>query len=180
MIQDQDKTGPETLLAKDIQSVLKEETAELNPNEGLERFMSAVAANPKVQAEASWWQRLNSWLGDVGFSPALASAVVMVQVGVIAALLATQAPPLVDEESETTFRGVAGPTQETPDLKITVNPDADFASLATLLRTNHCRIIAGPSELGELWVVVDDKKGLAEISKTLEQSQLIGDVVANQ
>lgn len=178
MIQDQDKAGQEERFTKDIQAILREETAGINPNDGLDRFMAAVAANPK--ARTSWWKRLNSWLGDIGFSPALASTVVMVQVGVIAVLLATQTQPVKFDELEMTPRGVIGPTQDAPDLKLTINPDADFASLVTLLRANNCRIIAGPSELGELWVLVDNKKDLVVIRGALEQSRLIDDVTASQ
>lgn len=178
MSQDQDKASREELFAKDIQAVFREETADISPTEGLERFMAAVAAEPK--ARVSRWQRLNGWLDGIGFSPALASAVVILQAGVIVALLATQFPSVSDGSPESVYRGIAGPTQERPDLKITINPDADFASLAALLRINDCRIVAGPSELGELWVVVDDRKALAEIRRSLEQSSLIDDVAAQQ
>ncbi len=174
----QDKAGRDDLLDRDIQAVLREETAEIDPDEGLERFMAAVAANPKPQS--SWWQRMNSWLGAVGFSPALASVVVMVQVGVIAALLATQPRPAADAAPEVIYRGITGQGHEAPDLKLTINPDTDFASLATLLRANGCRIVAGPSELGEIWVVVDDKANLPAIRKSLEESKLIDDVATHQ
>ena len=173
-----DKAGRDDLLDKDIQAVLREETAEIDPNAGLERFMAAVAANP--QARSSWWQRMNIWLNDVGFSPALASVIVMVQVGVIAALLATQPEPATDGAPKVEYRGITGREQEAPDLKITINPDADFASLATLLRANSCRIVAGPSELGEIWVVVDDKTDHLAIRKSLEESSLIDDVAAHR
>jgi len=187
-------------LDREIQAVLREEAAKIDPDEGLERFMAAVAATP--QAQPSWWKRLNGWLGDIGFSPALASVVVTVQVGVIAVLLATQPQPATDGAPEVTFRditsgalqapdinttinpdanrGIAGRAQQAPDLKITVNPDAGFASLVTLLRTNSCRIVAGPSELGEIWVVVDDKTDLVAIRKSLEESSFIHHVAPHQ
>lgn len=177
MTQDQDKARREDLFTQDIQSALREETSEGNSNDGLERFMAGVAASPK--GRWSWWKNLNSWLGDIGFSPALGSAVAMVQLGVIAALLATHAPTVQDEPTKNVYRGVASPAQETPDLKITISPDAGFAGLASLLRANNCRIIAGPSELRELWVVVDDKMALVETRRALEQSGLIDDVAAN-
>lgn len=181
MTQDQDQARREELLSRDLQSLFREETAEINPNDGLERFMAAVAANPKPRAPVpiSGWQRLNGWLGGIGFSPALASGVAIVQLGVIVALLATHAT-VRDESPESLYRGVAVQAQEAPDFKITINPDADFASLAALLRANQCRIIAGPSELGELWVVVDDKTSLVAIRKSLEESSLIDDVAAHQ
>ena len=173
-----DKAGCEDLLDKDIQAVLREETSEIDPDEGLDQFMAAVAANPK--ARPSWWERLNGWLGDIGFSPALASVIVMVQVGVIAALLATQPQPATDGAPEVEYRGITGQVMEAPDLKITINPDADFASLAILLRANSCRIVAGPSELGEIWVAVDDKTDLLATRKSLEESSLIDDVAPDR
>jgi hypothetical protein len=177
MSTDEDKARREALLDKDLQELFREETAAMDPNEGLERFMAAVAAEPRRRA--SWWQRLNGWLGGIGFSPALASGVAVVQLGVIAALLATHAS-VRDESPESLYRGGAVQAQETPDFKITINPDADFSSLATLLRANQCRIVAGPSELGEIWIVVDDKTSLVAIRKSLEESSLIDDVAARQ
>lgn len=181
MSTNEDKARREALFDKDLQELFREEAAAMDPNEGLERFMAAVAANPKPRAPVpiSGWQRLNGWLGDIGLSPALVSGVAMVQLGVIVALLATHAT-VSDKSPESLYRGVAVEAQETPDFKITINPDADFASLATLLRANQCRIVAGPSELGELWVVVDDKTSLVAIRKSLEESSLIDDVAASQ
>jgi hypothetical protein len=171
---------------KEIQAALRQETAVIDPNEGLDRFMEAVAANPKPRP--SWWQRINGWLGDLGFmngwlrdlgfTPALTSVAVM-QLGVIAVLLATQ-PPRATAPYEIAYRGIAGEARQTPDLKLTVNPDADFASLAALLRANGCRIVAGPSELGEIWVVVDDKANLVAVRKSLGESSLLDDVAAHE
>lgn len=177
MSTNEDKARREALFDKDLQELFREEIAAMDPNEGLERFMAAVAEERR--GRASWWQRLNGWLGNIGVSPALASGVAMVQLGVIAALLATHAT-VGDESPESIYRGVAVQAQEAPDFKITINPDADFASLATLLRANQCRIVAGPSELGELWVVVDDKTSLVAIRKALEESKLLDDVAASQ
>lgn len=177
MSTNEDKARREALFDKDLQELFREETAAMDQNEGLERFMAAVAAERR--GRASWWQRLNGWLGNIGFSPALASGVAMVQLGVIVALLATLATD-GDKAPESIYRGVAVQAQETPDFKITINPDADFVSLATLLRANQCRIVAGPSELGELWVVVDDKTSLVAIRKSLEESSLIDDVAGKK
>ena len=177
MSTDEDKARREALLDKDLQELFREETAAMDPNEGLERFMAAVAEERR--GRASWWQRLNGWLGNIGVSPALVSGVAMVQLGVIAALLATHAT-VGDESPESIYRGAAVQAQEAPDFKITINPDTDFASLVTLLRANQCRIVAGPSELGELWVVVDDKTSFVAIRKALEESKLIDDVAASQ
>lgn len=173
----QDKTEWDDL-DREIQAALREERAEIDPDEGLERFMAAVAVTP--QARPSWWQRLNNWLGDIGFSPALASVFIMAQVAIIAALLATQPRPDTDNAPEVEYRGITGQALPPPDLKIAINPDADFASLVTLLRANRCHIIAGPSELGEIWVVVDDDARLEEVRMALTQSNLIDEIVVNQ
>jgi hypothetical protein len=165
-------------LEQDIRTLFREESAGINPNEGLDRFMAAVAAHPR--ARASWWTRLNRWLANVGFTPALASTVVMLQVGVIAALLALQVQPEKEDVLDMTPRGVDVLQQEAPDFKLTVKPDTRFSELVTLLRGNHCRIVAGPSELGEIWVVVDDDAKFEEIRTALTQSALIDEVVVNR
>lgn len=178
MTADQDKARREDLFLKDIQSALRKETAEMDPNEGLEQFMAAVAANPKPRT--SWWKKLNSWLGDMGFSPALGSGLAVAQLGIIVALLIAPHSGTREQSPETAYRGAPGQAQKASDLKITINPDADFASLVSLLRANQCRIIAGPSESGELWVVVDDKNRLVETRRALVQSSLIDDVAVRQ
>ena len=165
-------------LEQDIRTLFREETAGINPNEGLDRFMATVAANPK--ARASWWTRLNRRLADVGFSPALASTVVMLQAGVIAALLALHVQPEKEDVLDMTPRGAGVLQQEAPDFKLTVKPDTRFSELVTLLLRNHCRIIAGPSEQGELWVAVDDDAKFEEIRTALTQSALIDEVVVNR
>lgn len=173
---DQKKPGRFSLLEQDIAEVMREQTARLDPDEGLDRFMAAVRANPKVAPKASWWQRLNDRLNGIGFTPALASVVVAVQIGVLLALLANQ-PGRDDAVSMTQYRGADMQQEQAPDLKLSISPDADFASLATLLRNNGCRITAGPSASGEIWVVVEDKARLHEIRAALAQSSLIDDVM---
>lgn len=176
MTQGHDRNNSPDPLDQDIRTLFREESAGINPNEGLDRFMAAVVATPK--ARASWWTRLNRWLGDAGFTPALASTVVMLQVGVIAVLLALQVQPKEESVPDMTPRGVDVLQQEAPDFKLVVKPDTDFGRLVSVLRANSCRIVAGPSELGEIWVVVDDRTDLAVIRQALEGSGLIDDVVA--
>lgn len=165
-------------LDQDIRTLFREESAGINPNEGLDRFMAAVAANSR--ARASWWTRLNRWLSDAGFTPALASTVVMLQVGVIVALLALHVQPKEESVPDMTPRSADVLQQEVPDFKLTVKPDTRFSELVTLLRGNHCRIIAGPSEQGELWVAVDDDARFEEIRMALTQSELIDEIIVNR
>jgi hypothetical protein len=175
MQSDQKKPGKLTLLEQDLAEVMREQTARLDPDVGLDRFMAAVKAHPKRAPKTSWWQRMNEWLGGIGFTPALASVVVVVQVGVLAALLTNQ-PGHDDATSIAQYRGADVRQEQTPDLKLTISPDADFASLAILLRSNGCKIVAGPTESGEIWVVVEDKNRLVEVRAILSQSRLIDDV----
>lgn len=178
MTQGHDRNNSPDPLEQDIRTLFREESAGINPNEGLDRFMAAVAANPKVRA--SWWTRLNSRLEGVGFTPALASTVVMLQAGVIATLLALHIQPEKEDVLDMTPRGADVLQQEAPDFKLTVKPGTNFSELVTLLRGNQCRIIAGPSELGEIWVVVDNHARLEEIRMALTQSGLIDEVVVNR
>ena len=85
-----------------------------------------------------------------------------------------------DVSSLTQYRGGSVEVGQAPDLKLIINPDADFASLATLLHSQGCRITAGPSAHGEIWVVVDDKQRLDEVKAVLSQSKLIDDVAVKQ
>lgn len=174
MTQAHDRNNPPDPLEQDLQTLFREESAGINPNEGLDQFMAVVAANPR--ARASWWTRLNRWLGDAGFTPALASTVVMLQVGVIVSLLAMHVQPEEEGVLDMTPRGADVLQQEAPDFKLVVKPDTDFARLAAVLRANRCRIVAGPSELGELWVVSDDRMQLSKILIELERSGLFGEV----
>lgn len=178
MTQGHDRNNPPDPLEQDIRTLFREESAGINPNEGLDRFMAAVAANPK--ARVSWWTRLNRWLADAGFTPALASTVVMLQAGVIVALLALHVQPEKEDVLDMTPRGADVLQQEAPDFKLTVKPDSGFSELVMLLRGNHCRIIAGPSELGEIWVAVDDDARFEEIRMALTQSELIDEIVVNR
>lgn len=177
---DPKKTGSFSLLEQDIAEVMREQTARLDPDEGLERFMAAVAANPKRSSmDASWWQRINDWLSGVGLTPAFASLVIVAQAGVLFVLMASQ-PGSDDVDLTTQYRGAGVQQQQVPDFKLTISPDADFAGLASLLHSNGCKIIAGPSESGEIWVVLDDKRRLDEVRATLSQSIMIDDVASLQ
>jgi len=184
-----------TWLERDMAELMREQTARISPDDGLARFMAEVAANPKHELPAltttplasGWWQQLNIWLGGLGLSPAVASIALVVQGALIAGLLLQQ-PQGVDPKAAEHYRG--GPVQAdaVPDLKLTIHPDADFASLSTLLRSHGCRIVAGPSETGEIWVKVEGnladniegKKRLADIRAALAQSRLVDDVAVKQ
>jgi hypothetical protein len=60
-----------------------------------------------------------------------------------------------------------------PQLKIIVNNNVPFSEVTILLRQYGCKIVAGPSESGELWVTVDDPSKLNNIQRNLIESNLV-------
>lgn len=119
--------------------------------------------------QPSWRSRLQRWTGDWGLTPAFALAATLAVVQSVVLLTLPETAP-------TQFRGSTPAQALRPDLRLNVKPHIDFASLATLLRDNGGRIVDGPSEQGELWIVVDDKTRIAEVRQHLMQSGLVDDV----
>lgn len=58
--------------------------------------------------------------------------------------------------------------QKAPALKIIVKPETRQADLVVLLRKVDANIVAGPSEMGELWLAVSGNRAAA-VSNALEQ-----------
>jgi hypothetical protein len=127
-----------------------------------------------VKPAPSFWQRINNRLSLIGLTPALASLVIVFQFGVLLVMSTSQQDGANQPINE--FRGHSSTSEATPDLKLVVSPDADFAGLTSLLNANGCRIVAGPSVQGEIWISVEDKQRIGEIKAILLQSRLIDDV----
>ncbi len=174
---DHPEAGQELLMVEEIRSVLQKETRQIDPQEGLAAFMSAVKENPRQQVRIGLFDRLNTWLESAGFTPALASAIVTIQVGVIAALVSINMQMGQQQEIAGQYRSAPMQSLQKPDLKLTISPGTNFADLADLLREQGCRIVAGPSEYGEIWVVVDERNRLEEKRNNLSKSALIDDVM---
>lgn len=79
--------------------------------------------------------------------------------------------------SSPTYRGDSLQADTSAHLKITINPKAEFAQLAELLRKNGCHVISGPSETGELWINLEAPKKLLQIKADLINSGLIDEAI---
>lgn len=91
--------------------------------------------------------------------------------GWLAGLLREPAPR---QEFELT-RGVL-PRPASADFRIVVNPQAEFGAVVALLQKQGCRIVAGPSPSGELWLALEPTADREETRQQLSASPLIDDV----
>lgn len=76
------------------------------------------------------------------------------------------------------YRGLTTQAEVAPHLKVTINPKTDYAQLVDLLRKNGCRVVAGPSETGELWIHLEEPKKLNVIKVDLLNSGLVDEVLS--
>ena len=84
----------------------------------------------------------------------------------------------VSSESESSaYRGVAAPCVQEPRLRMVFNPDARFAEVLLLLRKVEATVSAGPTENGEIWIVVPPSRSIEEAQSILRTSPLVDDVV---
>ena len=137
---------PDRGLFQVLQRIRAEASAE-TPKAAASRRMSALAA-PKPSGPG-WLARLRDSFNS---SPALALAcsLLIVQFGVIVHLYSTRG-----EESD--YSGVrAVETRPPPDafIRITFKPQSTEAQISSLLRDNHAEIVAGPSQLGDYYLLV--------------------------
>ena len=111
------------------------------------------------QSAPSWQDRISAWLNStVGIrSPAMAfsvAAVVLVQAGVIGALLLTSPAEqaLLSAEPPAAAPNTAAANQVL--LKVAFNPQTTELAMRQLLAANGAQILSGPSALGLYTVVV--------------------------
>jgi len=161
----------EVSFAKALQSVVKETGANRADNAGLAKLLDAYHL---LQKRPSLIERIRSSFQNWGFTPAFAIAASVV---VIQSILLTQYQRSAPEDQ---YRGLSNQVQIVPNLKITVNPQANFTELAVLLRQTGCRVVSGPSETGELWIVLDEPEKTEQIKRTLLDSGLLDDAVITQ
>lgn len=161
----------EVSFAKALQSVVKETGANRADNAGLAELLDAYHL---LQKRPSLIERIRLSCQSWGLTPAFAIAASVV---VIQSILLTQYQLSSPEDQ---YRGLSNQVQIVPNLKITVNPQANFTELAVLLRQAGCRVVAGPSETGELWIVLDEPEKTEQIKRTLLDSGLLDDAVTTQ
>lgn len=140
---------------------------------GLERLLQA-GRNVSGGRSIGWLRQLKSLCHDWGLTPAF--AVMTLIVAVQSLLLWGPFRILETETALTSYRSMPEVTG-TADIKITVDPGADFGALVILLRQNGARIVNGPSESGELWLALDDRNQLDHVVQQLLGATGIMDVM---
>lgn len=127
------------------------------------------AARPAPPSLAKRWrERLRAW----GLSPALALTLALASTQ----LVVTGAYLLPAREDAVVTRGIAAP-QQRAQLKLTVRRGAAYGDVVALLAREHCHIVWGPSESGELWLVLDEPHDAPRVRQLLAQSPLVEDVL---
>lgn len=119
-------------------------------------------------------ERLRKTCKHWGLSPAF---------GVVLALLVAQSTILLQLgifSSSAAYRGLSTQATVVSHLKIIANPQTDYAQLVELLRKNGCRVVAGPSENGELWLNLEEPEKLTVIKSDFLNSGLVDDVFSTE
>lgn len=141
-----------------------------DPMAGFARLQARMAASrpQPLSLMDRWRRRLQAW----GLSPALAAMLVFAT----AQLVFTGTVLLPAREPATVTRGLAAP-QQRAQIKLTVKRGASYGALVALLAQQRCHIVWGPTESGELWLVLDEPRDGAHVRAQLAQSPLVEDVL---
>jgi len=132
----------------------------------LKARLDAARPAPPSLAER-WRERLRAW----GLSPALALTLALA-----GTQLVVTGAYLLPAREEAMTRGIAAP-QQRAQLKLTVRRGAAYGDVVALLAREHCHIVWGPSESGELWLVLDEPRDAPRVRQLLAQSPLVEDVL---
>lgn len=151
-------------LASTMRDVVRQIGAERAPDAGLARLLNDFR---QLHQKPSMLDRIRASFKNWGLTPAFAVAATIV---VIQSTVILSQQNLI---SSTAYRSVAEEKTPEPQLKIIANNKASFSEITILLRQFGCKIVAGPSESGELWVTVDDPSQLNNIKRNLIESNLV-------
>lgn len=143
---------------------------------GLDSLLARVRAEKNMAQKASlpvvgWGERMREFLATLAMRPAyaLGTAVIVLQAGIIGALLLHTAPE--PEYAET--RAIApGPLQDTPVLQVVFKADATERNMRLLLVRVAGRVVDGPSQLGDYIVAVPQPR-IEIAKKEMEASGLV-------
>ncbi len=166
----------------DIRSVVQDNPAlAVAADHGLERVMQRIRAEalakrvvPKL-AHGNWFSRLSQYLTA---SPALsfACAIVLIQFGVIAH---TQS----GKQDEKIFSDVRAVTVEAAQndafLKVSFQQDTRESDLRLLTRMINANIVAGPSQLGDYYLLVSKEESLSALNALRASSHVASADIVN-
>lgn len=175
-------------LERSLYAALQTQEESISEEEQLARFLREMPASIFVKPSA--WQRLYGRLAQTPAYKAPSLSALWQQgirlpapaFAVLVAMIVSQAAFMAKgslDESEHYRSQTLTACQKTPALKIIVKPDTRQADLVVLLRKVDASIVAGPSEMGELWLSVSGNRGAA-IPAAIEQlrnSPLLNEVL---
>lgn len=128
----------------------------------------------KARTPTSMLQNALHWLQHMVRVPAPAIAVVTVLVIGQAAIIGSLLSP---GSEDATYRGERPDCVAAPSIRVVFIPDAKHADILLLLRKVEATIQSGPSETGELWLMVPKGSSLTEAQAMLRSSKLVEDAV---
>jgi hypothetical protein len=172
-LQQHPEAQTEVDFSRALRSSVKAVGSERHKNAGLERLMKSIHQKRHMDRMGlleRWRHQCRKW----GFTPALAtlSIIVVVQSMVMIQLWHLNQKP----SSLSTYRSLPTPILQA-HIKLTISPSANFGDLVILMRQTGCRIVNGPSENGELWLVLEDSDRLSEVRDILQSAPGVSDLL---
>lgn len=155
---------------RDLGELLQAEESPIPEEVRLAQFMTKVQ---RSRPQGTWISRLAGWFSGSSQMPGYALAgVVAIMLGQ-AVVLGTL---LVEKEDQ--FRNLPDISECAPlsDLKLTFEPDSKQMDVILLLRQQNLRIVSGPSETGEFWLLIESKEPLDEVRSRLKANPAVLDV----
>lgn len=155
---------------RDLGELLQAEESPIPEEVRLAQFMAKVQ---RSRPQRTWIARLVGWFSGSSQMPGYALAGVLAIMLGQAVVLGTL---LVEKEDQ--YRSVPDVSECAPpsNLKLTFEPDAKQMDVILLLRQQNLRIVSGPSETGELWLLIESKEQADEVRSRLKASPSVLDV----
>ena len=119
-------------------------------------------------------QRVREWLN---FSPALAVAftLIAVQFGVIGQMWSTRDDEIQYAES----RALANAARNDAYIRVLFKPTTTEAQMSAMLRANNAEIVAGPSQLGDYYLLVKPSDAAQTLARLLPNPQVDSAEIVN-
>lgn len=156
---------------RDLGELVQAEESPIPEKVRLAQFMGKVKQS---RPQRTWTARLAGWLGAPSQIPGYALAgflgIMLGQAVVLGALLF---------EKGDQYRNVSVVSECAPPshLKVTFEPDAKQMDVVLLLQQQNLRIVSGPSETGEFWLLIESQEQADEVSSRLKANPAVLDVL---
>lgn len=155
---------------RDLGELLQTENSPIPEEVRLAQWRTRVQ---QARLKRSWKKRVAEWLNAPSQMPGYALASLVALLIGQAVVLGTV---LVDNEDR--YRNVPDVSECAPEsnLKVTFEPDAKQMDVILLLQRQKLRIVSGPSETGEFWLLIDSKEQADEVKSRLKANPAVLDV----